>query len=615
MKRLKYWVLQLSIRKKLIFYSYVIIAPILLLVSALLFLYNYNLAKRTEEETCLQCVQGLSDSIEVMQKHVIELGTYICINNDITQILSCEDPAKFNRDSQLWFHNAPMQIIQDMMAINGQIKTVAIYPENGVNPYLRSMDFSAYIGDIEEVRKQAVYELAVKEKGKMIWQRVGKYESDTYEMNRNDKIVMYREIYDLARQNRRGFLVIGASADKYDAVCQNSLRSEEEAVVVMSEYGAQMMCAGGVPGERISEIMEREQEIASGTKSLSVHNEYEDYHVYRCKSENTGTIVYKLVPKAGILDSLGSVLYTPLAFLVGLLAGLYPIMILVSNIVSKPLHTLCAAMENFKKGDFGQKVEVITLDEVGEASACFNSMVDDIKELIDKNYVMALKERESELDVLQAQINPHFLYNTLDSLYWRVLEDGNEEAAEDILTLSQLFRLVLSRGNSKVTVRSEGELLERYLHIQKMRFGKRLEYKVLMSGAILEEEIPKLILQPFVENAIVHGFEKVGDHFYLSVTGEKDEDHMVFYIRDTGVGMSREQLAAVFVEPDTREYASQRIGRYAIKNIKERLELTYGEDFELRIESEKGCGTTVMIRIPCGLKELRVDEREIVNRG
>ena len=173
---------------------------------------------------------------------------------------------------------------------------------------------------------------------------------------------------------------------------------------------------------------------------------------------------------------------------------------------------------------------------------------------------------------------------------------------------------MLNRGNSIVSVRSEGELLERYLHIQKMRFGKRLEYKVSMSEAILEREIPKLILQPFVENAIVHGFEKVGDLFHLSVSGEEDGNHMVFYIRDTGVGMNKEQLAAIFVEPDTREYASQRIGRYAIKNVRERLELMYGEDFELRIESEEGRGTTVMIRIPCGLKELQIDERETINR-
>ncbi len=294
--------------------------------------------------------------------------------------------------------------------------------------------------------------------------------------------------------------------------------------------------------------------------------------------------------------------------LIGFLIGLYPVLLVVSNIVSKPLYTLRVAMENFMQGDFSQKVEVMTQDEVGEASACFNRMVDDIRELIDKNYVLAIKERESELDTLQAQINPHFLYNTLDSLYWKATESGNDEIAEDILSLSQLFRLVLNRGDGIVTVRTEAELLERYLHIQKMRFGKRLAYEISLEQEILEEEIPKLILQPFVENAIVHGFESAEGSYKLSVIGIVKDKKMIFRIIDTGVGMSGEQLEAIWEKADARKYASQRIGRYAIRNVKERLELIYHENYELQIDSRVGCGTTVVVVVPCGLKEIRRNE-------
>ncbi len=602
MKRIKYWVLRLSIRKKLVFYTYLIITPILLLISVLLFLHNYKTVIQGEEDTCFSSVQGLSDNIESMQKNIMEIGTYICINDDITNILTTDTPSTLNQDAQLWFHNAPMQLIQDMIAINGQIKTLAIYPENGVNPFLRCMDYSSYIGSIGEVRKQEIYQLAVQEKGKTVWQRVGKYQSDTYQSNRNDKIVMYREIFDLAKRNKLGYLVIGASADKFDEVCRNSLRNEKEAVLVISEHGATLLSCGDISQDIILDIITLENELSSKKELLS-SSVYGKYNMYRCKNKETGIAVYKLVPKQSLAEILLSAVYTPLILLMGLLVCLYPIMLVVSNLVSKPLHALGIAMENFKKGDFSQKVEVTTLDEVGEACACFNNMVDDIKQLIDKNYVLVLKERESELDVLQAQINPHFLYNTLDSLYWRALDADAEEIGEDILALSQLFRLVLNRGNSIVTVRSESELLERYLHIQKMRFGERLDYKILMNDLILEEEIPKLILQPFVENAIVHGFEKGNTKFYLSVTGELENERMIFYVRDTGVGMSKEQVDAIWEEADARNYASQRIGKYAIKNVRERLELTYESDFKLQIESEKGKGTTVMISIPCKIKE------------
>lgn len=601
MRQIKNWIMRLSIRKKLVFYSYLIITPILIVISGALLINNYNTAVENEEESCLRNTQTLSDSIEVVQKNIMEMGTYICINDQITQILTSDEPEELNRDAQLWLHDAPMKIIQDMMAIGGQIKTIAIYPENGANPYLRCMDYSSYIGSIEQVQNEEIYQMAVQEKGKYLWQRIGKYQSDTYQFNQNDKIVMYREIYDLAQRERLGYLVIGSTAETFDKICEKSLQDENETVIVMSEYGAILVQCGGVERETVTAILDEMSEHPMGKAEMDSQS-YMDYKIYRHRSKETGTVIYRITPKVRMAEFVDSIIYTPLALLLGVLVGLYPVMILVSNIVSKPLHTLSVAMEKFKQGDFSQKVEVITLDEVGEASVCFNTMVDDIKKLIDKNYVMALKEKESELDVLQAQINPHFLYNTLDSLYWKAIESGDEEIAEDILSLSQLFRLVLSRGEGIVAVRNEVELLERYLHIQKMRFGERLEYKILFNEAIMEEKIPKLILQPFVENSIVHGFEKGEHNFFLSVVGDKADDRMVFYIRDTGVGMNEEQLKAIWQSDGGSLHSSQKIGKYAIRNVKERLELIYHEDYELMIESKEGRGTTVQISLPCGRK-------------
>lgn len=614
MKRIKNWIARLSIRQKLIFYSYLFIIPVLLLISMLLLLHNYQAAVQSEEDRCIQSVQGISDSISVVQNNIMEMGTYISINEEIKKILTVDEPGELNRDARLWLNHAPMEIIQDMVAIDGQIKTVAIYPENGINPYLSCVDRSSYISDIAQVEEEEIYNLAVQEKGKFLWQRVGRYRSDTYQFNQSDKIVMYREIYDMARRNKLGYLVIGSSAEIFDEICRNSLRDRQESVVVMSEYGAELVRCGTIDDEIVSEMIAGRFSEPAG-KELAGSYAWKNYRIYQCREEGTGTIVVKIVRRVGWRDLSNTVIYAPLALLLGFLIGIYPVLILVSDIVSKPLHALSVAMENFKQGDFSQKVEVMTQDEVGEASACFNRMVDDIKELIDKNYVMALKERESELDALQAQINPHFLYNTLDSLYWKATESGNDEIAEDILSLSQLFRLVLNRGNGIVTVQTEVDLLERYLHIQKMRFGRRLEYEISLDKSILEEEIPKLILQPFVENAIVHGFEKTDGSYTLSITGTKEEKHMIFQIRDTGVGMSDEQMRAIWEHADTRKYASQRIGRYAIKNVKERLELIYHENHELHIESRMGQGTTVTISVPCGLKEIRQHEYQIIDCG
>lgn len=449
MRQIKDWIKKLSVRQKLVFYSYLIITPILLLISILLLVHNSQTAVQVEEDRCIQNVHSISDSIGVVQKNIMEMGTYISINDEIRQILTTDEPEELNRDARLWLNYAPMQIIQDMVALDGQIKTVAVYPENGINPYLSCVDRSSYLSSMEQVREQQIYLQSTKEKGKFLWQRVGRYHSDTYQFNQSDKIVMYREIYDMARRHKLGYLVIGSSAEIFDEICQNSLRDRQEAVVVVSGYGAELVRCGNIDDQIISQAAAEKFSQPVGEK-LPPIDRWGNYNIYQCQEEETGTIVYQIVRKIGWRDLSNTIVYAPLALLMGFLIGLYPVLSVVSNLVSKPLYTLRVAMENFKQGDFSQKVEVMTQDEVGEASACFNTMVDDIRELIDKNYVLALKERESELDMLQAQINPHFLYNTLDSLYWKATESGNDEIAEDILSLSQLFRLVLNRGDGKI---------------------------------------------------------------------------------------------------------------------------------------------------------------------
>ena len=287
----------------------------------------------------------------------------------------------------------------------------------------------------------------------------------------------------------------------------------------------------------------------------------------------------------------------PLALLFGLLIGMFPFFMIISNLVTNPLRKVSEAILKFSAGDFEQQVKVETNDEVGQVAECFNAMVGEIKKLIDENYVITLSEKESELAALQAQINPHFLYNTLDSLYWQATEAGNDEIAESILSLSSLFRLTLNQGRSIITVEKEFELVREYLKIQKMRFPRKLNYELHIADEIKDAKIPKLIIQPFVENAIVHGFENVSKPCKLTITGTRTGDRIHFEIKDTGVGMKQEQIDALW-ENEPVNYSKQRIGRYAIKNIRERLQLKYHEQYILKIESTVGEGTTVILEIP-----------------
>lgn len=587
----------MSIRQKIIFYVYLVISPILIFIMMGIMITTYKDTKSQQIEADSNVVKSLDNSISVIQTEISDLSVYICINDDIRKILTSDNVEGMNADSRLWYNDAPMKMIQDMIALKGYIKTMAIYPENGINPYLRCIDSSVQLPDIESVRKTDAYKKAVRKKGDIIWERVNRDENGIYLTNYADKIVMYREIYDLSRKNKLGYLVMGVNADKYTDLCKNAIQQDNEGIVVFSSEGSELTRYGTVD-ENIVSYIAGEEYLAQDYRKRPVYFEHGAYNVYCSSQQKKGIIVCKMVPKGNSSRQLYSILLTPVLILIGMLIGLWPLLGLISNIISRPLRKVCSAMKEFQNGDFNQQVKVESRDEVGEVAECFNGMVLSIKELIDTNYVMALKEKESELTALQAQINPHFLYNTLDSLYWRTQEDGNEELGEDILALSQLFRLVLGQGKGIISVEMEKELIGSYLHIQKMRFAKRLTYEVTIDEEILQDMIPKLILQPFVENAIVHGFENSETGGWVKVRGRAEKGYLVFTVSDNGIGMTKEQIERIWNIEDSNRYSGQRIGKYAIKNVKERLQLKYKEDFELTVMSEPDRGTVVIIRIP-----------------
>ncbi len=586
----------LSIKKKIIVYCYLVITPILLFISAAMFLINHSKMSKEQDMRGMIRVQNLENSLEELNQNISEMSTYICINSDIERILKADDVDEMNQNSQLWLDEAPMRFIQDTLAIKGYIKTLGIYPENGVHPYLRCLDSSAHISSLDEIKKTQMYQEAVRKKGRKCWKLIEKSSSEVYWANQSKKIVLYREIYDLSKEKSLGFLVIGADAGKYLDICESALESDTEGILVMNAEGEKLLSCGVVDAET-EKYFTQVSDIKNMSDKSAHILEYKNKIVYFQNNENSGQMVCLFIPLSDITNQLKSIAYAPILMLFGVLIGLFPVLSLVSNIVTKPLKKVNLAMAEFRKGDFQQYVDVETSDEVGEVASCFNQMVTDIKQLIDENYVMELREKESELTALQAQINPHFLYNTLDSLYWQAQEANNEEIAENILALSNLFRQVLGEGKSVTTVWQEMNLVKQYLTIQKMRFTKRLEYKIDIEEEIGDEIIPKLILQPFVENAVVHGFENVDTPCSIYVGGRRIPQGMEFIIEDTGIGMNEEQVKEILNTDDGERYKGHRIGRYAIKNVKERLTLMYHERFEMMVDSAPGKGTKITLQI------------------
>lgn len=526
MRRVRQWIDRLSVKKKLILYGYLTITPVVLVICLILIATNYQKVRDERLEAERVAVDTLAESWDMQQTDIKDFSTYICINQQIRELLLAAHPEEKNRNARLWMDEAPMEIVQDMIALKGYITAIAIYPENGVRPYLRGIDGSVNVASADALRRSQLYRDAQDSTSGMVWKYVPKGSGDVYEMNRSDKIVLYREILDLAQKKTLGHIVIGVKQECFTNLAKSVVR-EDEAVLVLDKNGGVLGRIGTID-EQLLDYLQSDEFVQIDNKSRAQHFPFGSYEVICRQPYKNSSIVCKIVQRENFRMQIKEAVHMPLTLLLGLLIGLLPLLLIISNIVTHPLQKLSEAITEVAAGDFEQQVEVTTHDEIGEVAQCFNTMVCSIRELIEQNYVITLQEKESELAALQAQINPHFLYNTLDSLYWQAMEAGNEDVAESILALSQLFRLVLNQGKREVMVSHEIELVSRYLQIQKMRFTKRLEYSIEVDPAINRAKIPKLILQPFVENAIVHGFENMNVPCSLTVSGQLAGDQICF---------------------------------------------------------------------------------------
>ena len=266
---------------------------------------------------------------------------------------------------------------------------------------------------------------------------------------------------------------------------------------------------------------------------------------------------------------------------------------LLSQLLSRPLRDLSAAMEDFERdaGGFTYRPPGGTR-EVRELSSSFGHMVLRIQQLMTTVRQEEVKLRKTELKALQAQINPHFLYNTLDSIAWMCEQGRSTDAVNMVHALARLFRISISRGHELIPIARELEHAEHYLEIQTCRYKNQFTYAFHVDPACLDYYCNKITLQPIIENAILHGLDLLVDEGHIDVQVCQEGEDILFCVQDNGVGMSPEQVSAI-LEQD----AQDRTG-IGIKNVNDRLQIYFGKGYGLRIVSELDMGTRVEIRMP-----------------
>ncbi|SIQ60692.1 two-component system, sensor histidine kinase YesM [Alkalispirochaeta americana] len=260
--------------------------------------------------------------------------------------------------------------------------------------------------------------------------------------------------------------------------------------------------------------------------------------------------------------------------------------------ISKPIHELKRIMARIERGDLSTPIAIEGQREIVELSRSFRRMVDRIRSLMDKLVEEQKEKRKTALRALQNQINPHFLYNTLDSIIGLAEEGRNQDVVKTVAALAKFFRLSISRGATFIPVQDEVEQINSYLTIQQIRYARKFSYTISMGEKMKEHLIMKLLLQPLVENALYHGMGD--DENRISIQGEMAGDRMIFRVTNSGYGLTDEKIHEIHRMIQSQD-AQSSVG---LKNVYQRLKLYYGDAADLRISSVIDESTTVTLVIP-----------------
>ena len=264
--------------------------------------------------------------------------------------------------------------------------------------------------------------------------------------------------------------------------------------------------------------------------------------------------------------------------------------------ISRPITELVEVTQQVSQGNLQVRSHVNTGVEAKQLSESLNTMIDKINALLEQVKKEQIRIRKAEFELLQAQINPHFLYNTLDTIIWLAESDEQKQVVHMVESLSDFFRTSLNQGKDIISIKEEIQHVRSYLEIQQMRYQDILEYEIDVPEEFYQNTIPKITVQPLVENALYHGIKNKRGKGKITVRGYREDSFFILEVRDNGIGMQTERLVQVRNALLYKQLAESKV--YGLYNVNERIRLNCGEEYGLRISSTYQEGTTVKIFLP-----------------
>ncbi|MFV0465464.1 MAG: sensor histidine kinase [Lachnospiraceae bacterium] len=588
MSKLKDRFARLTFRSQMI----LMMVSVTVLLMSLLGTLLYQISKRTLEENYKNTheynMELFSSSIQLRFGTIIAASRDLIENTSFMTVLE-EDEGKhgyFTAPDQAVVENALLNVEYNNNYING----IVAISKNGSFRYVKkSLDSDWNVrkyyesGDILEQSWIAVADAA---KGKEVF-----FGYDVLDEESTSLFSMVKRMNRPGTNTLVGYLVINIKKEminetfgtKTDSFKNNQYLIFDRNPRKFEEPGKLQVVYSNLSEGKLEEVVEDYQ-----NQEQSGHYIFSEY-----QDRTSGWVIVSVLPKSDISSQSDYIMWM---MLLGILL-LGTISIAAANIISRainrPLKTLEDTIEEVGRGNYKLDV-VFDESEIGKVGQNFISMVSNNVELRERLLTMELQEKEAELLLLQTQINPHFLYNTLDALYFMAVIKKADDIAEMVKALSDTFKLSLNKGEKLIKVESEIEKIKAYIRIQNLRYNNRFTFVMEVEEEMLQEKILSFILQPVVENAVYHGLEgKIGVG-KISLTGFIEEDFLIFIIEDNGIGIS--------------DFSSLEKG-YGVKNIQQRIEIFYGDEFRMLFESEEGIGTRVTYKLPRLKEGFRYEDR------
>lgn len=516
------------------------------------------------ETTILQSyVRQTTDAMDNELEIYNNLSKYISYNQSIAKILSADQSAYQNYEQ---FSTVIDPLLSSIMYFHENVNQVTIYTDAS------DVKHGSTVAPLKDLSD-------------------GTHAYDDLDNNIHWRIDMENHtafsVSRMAMLEQRGAKgVLYVSVD-YDSVFQpfyTETMFDNYGLVIEDEYGNTIFAKNTFADDKTAYELNVDQ-----FKALR-EMENSGYQFIDRTSNATGWNICVYKPDRLIISSVQPILIIAgVAILVSMFAGITCIHI-ISEFITKRIKKLQKTMKATETGNLGMVIENDSADEIGDLINGYNSMSKRLDETVNEVYQSKIKEKEYEMRALQAQINPHFLYNSLSMINWKALEADQEDISHITLALSTFYRTALNKGKNILLVKDEIANIKSYLDIQLAMHDNSFDVVYDIDDSILKYETLNLILQPLLENAIGHGIDvKTDGRGEIRIEGKENGDFLDFTVSDNGVGMTKTQAAMIL---------SKSSNGYGVSNVNERIKLYYGEQYAVKIDSTPGVGTKVMLHFP-----------------